>query len=112
MPRGAIAFVTVLVFAGAACRSTDSDQSAADNAAAQVQQGLAATQAAAEEATAVQRDTLVERQCRSVTQAAMDAAEERMRHLSEEMVVLTADQQTALTCSRYQKYLRGEIKSY
>ncbi|MGD2135703.1 MAG: hypothetical protein PVF27_06060 [Gemmatimonadales bacterium] len=108
MPRLALASLA-LASALAACVD-----SGAERASSQIQEGLAAMEVAEQPQfpQPPQRDSAQEARCRTVTQAQMDSVEARMENMASELVMLDSAGMLALSCSRYQMYLRGEASSY
>lgn len=77
-----------------------------------VQAAVEAIRAEAETSDNPRRDPVMEERCAQVTQVEMDQVEDRMSRLASETVMLGPDEMLALSCSRYQKSLRGEIESH
>lgn len=113
--------VIMLVISLAGCGGSDSaeetppappPEGSAQAASEVIQQQVERIRAENEEPTAPQSDPMMEERCADVPQSEMDRVEAMMSEMDREMVMLTGDDMLALGCSRYQKYLRGEISSY
>lgn len=91
---------------------TPAPDGSAEAASEVIQQEVERIRAENEEPAKPQVDPMMEERCADVPQSEMDRVEAMMTRMDRETVMLTGDDMLALGCSRYQKYLRGELSSY